>query len=215
MNRRVAALGVCRVVVSACCVHASRRSPARRVPASSACPEPSAPGTHSSFSIGSSTIADMSGRGEGAARIAVARQRSTRFLSRPVVLAAVRPFSSATRSTTPGGDMVRRFIPPPTLLWAALGRVALPNLPDTVDSGGRRRSFEPTSEPGRMAPDVSRRHAGARRTRRRWQGSRVGRAHRRVACSLPKRRRASLVAAVDHSSDEVPGFDASIWRFDR
>ena len=28
--------------------------------------------------------------------------------------------------------MVRRLVPPPTLLWAALGRVALPNLPDTV-----------------------------------------------------------------------------------
>src|SRR5581483_7725723 len=28
--------------------------------------------------------------------------------------------------------LVRRLVPPPTLLWAVLGRVALPNLPDTV-----------------------------------------------------------------------------------
>src|SRR5918999_3623313 len=32
----------------------------------------------------------------------------------------------------PGGDLVRRLIPPPPLLWAALGRLAIPVLPDTT-----------------------------------------------------------------------------------
>jgi hypothetical protein len=32
----------------------------------------------------------------------------------------------------PGPDMVKRFLPPPTLLWAALGRLALPPTPDTI-----------------------------------------------------------------------------------
>jgi hypothetical protein len=32
----------------------------------------------------------------------------------------------------PGGDLVRRLIPPPPLLWAALGRLSLPALPDTA-----------------------------------------------------------------------------------
>jgi len=38
----------------------------------------------------------------------------------------------------PGGDFVRRLIPPAPLLWAALGRLAVPPLPDTtvrVDDG--------------------------------------------------------------------------------
>lgn len=34
--------------------------------------------------------------------------------------------------SAPGGDMVRRMVPPPSLLWAALGRAAVPALPDTA-----------------------------------------------------------------------------------
>jgi hypothetical protein len=36
------------------------------------------------------------------------------------------------RVSAPGGDMIRRLIPPAPLLWAALGRVALPAAADTV-----------------------------------------------------------------------------------
>jgi hypothetical protein len=32
----------------------------------------------------------------------------------------------------PGGDLVRRLLPPPPLLWAALGRLAVPPASDTV-----------------------------------------------------------------------------------
>jgi hypothetical protein len=32
----------------------------------------------------------------------------------------------------PGPDMVKRFLPPPPLLWAALGRLALPPTTDTI-----------------------------------------------------------------------------------
>lgn len=32
----------------------------------------------------------------------------------------------------PGIDLVRRFLPPAPLLWAALGRLALPTTPDTI-----------------------------------------------------------------------------------
>lgn len=38
----------------------------------------------------------------------------------------------------PGPDLLRRMVPPPALMWAALGRLAIPALPDTVvrlDSG--------------------------------------------------------------------------------
>ncbi len=34
--------------------------------------------------------------------------------------------------STPGGDFVNRLLPPPPLLWASLGRLALPEAPDTV-----------------------------------------------------------------------------------
>ena len=34
--------------------------------------------------------------------------------------------------TVPGPDMVKRFLPPPPLLWAALGRLALPPTQDTI-----------------------------------------------------------------------------------
>jgi hypothetical protein len=33
---------------------------------------------------------------------------------------------------TPHADLARRYIPPTPLLWAALGRLAIPRLPDTV-----------------------------------------------------------------------------------
>jgi hypothetical protein len=35
------------------------------------------------------------------------------------------------RMTAPGGDLLRRLIPPPPLLWAALGRLAIPAVADT------------------------------------------------------------------------------------
>ena len=36
------------------------------------------------------------------------------------------------RMTAPGGDLLRRLVPPPPLLWAALGRLAIPSVPDTT-----------------------------------------------------------------------------------
>lgn len=34
--------------------------------------------------------------------------------------------------STPGGDQVRRYLPPVPLLWAALGRLSVPSVADTV-----------------------------------------------------------------------------------
>lgn len=36
------------------------------------------------------------------------------------------------RITAPGGGLVQRLIPPPPLMWAALGRLAIPASPDTA-----------------------------------------------------------------------------------
>ena len=140
----------------------------------------------------------MSGRGDGAARIAAPDSaRLDFFLAGGFGGAAILIRDSLD---APGGDMVRRFIPPPTLMWAALGRVALPNLPDTVDQDGRSRLRADIGNPVAWRLTFRRRYAGPSRTRVRWPGSRVGRAHRLVAHSVPKRRRPSIVTTIDHSS---------------
>lgn len=156
---------------------------------------------------------DMSGRGDGAARIAAPDSaRLDFFLAGGFGGAAILIQDSLE---TPGGDFVRRFIPPPTLMWAALGRVALPNLPDTairVEGGilradiGRpvawRLSFRGDTlvraervAGGRVVEWVER--TDASHVRYRNEGSR-----RSLKLSITRR-------------DEVPAFDASIWRFAR
>ena len=41
-------------------------------------------------------------------------------------------FLIADEVTAPGGDAVQSMLPPPALLWAAMGRLHLPSAPDTV-----------------------------------------------------------------------------------
>ena len=156
---------------------------------------------------------DMSGRGEGVARVASPDSaRLDFFLAGGLGGGAAILIGDSLR--TPGSDMARRFIPPPTLLWAALGRVALPNLPDTVirvdgatlraDIGAPvafRLTFEHDSlvraervEGGRVAEWVER---SGSRMRYRNEGA---------------RRSLQLVVT---RTEHPPGFDASIWRFDR
>jgi hypothetical protein len=121
-----------------------------------------------------------------------------------------------TLRTPPGvGDLMRRLVPPPPLLWAAVGRVALPNLPDTVIR------VDGTT----LRADIGRPVAW----RLSFQGDTLVRAERvdggRVAASI-ERRDATHVRYRDEGArrtlqltitrtDDVPEFDASIWRFDR
>ena len=156
---------------------------------------------------------DMSGRGEGVARVAAPDSaRLDFFLAGGLGNGAAVLIGDSLR--TPGCDMARRFIPPPTLLWAALGRVALPNLPDTVirvdgatlraDIGSPvafRLTFEHDSlvraervDGGRVAEWVER---SGSRMRYRNEGA---------------RRSLQLVVT---RTEHPPGFDASIWRLDR
>ena len=83
---------------------------------------------------------EMSGRGEGAARIASPDSaRLDFFLGGVGSLGGAAVLIGDSLRTPGGGDMIRRLVPPPTLLWAALGRVALPNLPDTAIRSTARR----------------------------------------------------------------------------
>jgi len=70
-------------------------------------------------------------RGEGVARIAAPDSARLDFFVGGG-LGGGRAVLIGQSVRAPGGDLVRRLIPPPPLLWAALGRLALPALPDTV-----------------------------------------------------------------------------------
>jgi hypothetical protein len=156
---------------------------------------------------------DMSSRGDGAARISAPDSaRLDFFLAGGLGGSAVLISDSLE---APGGDAIRRFIPPPTLMWAALGRVALPNLPDTAiriegsvlraDIGrpvAWRLTFHGDTlvraervDEGRVAEWVER--ADPSHVRYRNEGS-----HRSLQLSITRR-------------EEVPGFDSSIWRLTR
>jgi hypothetical protein len=152
---------------------------------------------------------DVTGRGEGVARVAGPDSaRLDLFLAGGFGSGAAILIADSLR--TPGSGLPRRFIPPPPLLWAALGRVALPALPDTtarvdgellrVDIGkpvGWRLTFRRDSlvrleriRDGRIAEWVER------------SGNVV---HYR---SEEARRALSLTIK---RAQEVPPFDASIW----
>jgi len=161
---------------------------------------------------------EMSGRGEGAARIATPDTARLDFvLAGGYGSGAAVLFGDVLQMppNVTGGDLIRRLMPPPPLLWAALGRSALPNLPDTVirvegttlraDVGrpvAWRLTFRGDTlvraervDGGRVAEWVER--SDSTHIRYRNEGSR-----RSLRLTITR-------------SEEVPGFDASIWRFDR
>ena len=157
---------------------------------------------------------DLDTRGEGVARIAAPDSaRLDFFLGGGFGGGAAVLIRDSVQ--IPGGDLVKRLVPPPTLLWAALGRVALPNLPDTViriegetlrANIGRpvawRLTFHGDSlfrvervDDGRVAEWIDRSNPSQIRYR-------------------DERARRSLQLTVTRT-EEVPEFDASIWRIDR
>jgi hypothetical protein len=77
------------------------------------------------------TDGEMSGKGEGLARIASPDSvRLDFFLSGG--MGSGTAILIGDRLDTPGGDMVKRYIPPVPMLWASLGRLVAPPSADTV-----------------------------------------------------------------------------------
>ena len=70
-------------------------------------------------------------RGEGVARIAPPDSARLDFFVGGG-LGGGRAVLIGQSVRAPGGDLVRRLIPPPPMLWAALGRLALPPAADTT-----------------------------------------------------------------------------------
>lgn len=154
---------------------------------------------------------DINARGTGAAQLAAPDSaRLDFFLAGGFGGAAILIGDSLA---IPGPSMVRRLVPPPTLLWATLGRVALPNLADTVI---------------RVVGDTLRANIGQpvawRLTFRsdtlvraeRVEGDRVEEWVERTDAShvqyRNERSRRTLRLTLTRT-EEVPGFDPTIWRF--
>jgi hypothetical protein len=73
----------------------------------------------------------MSSRGEGAARVAPPDSvRLDFFLAGGMGSGAAVLVGETLRA--PGPDLVRKLVPPTPMLWAALGRLAVPALADTT-----------------------------------------------------------------------------------
>ena len=113
--------------------------------------------------------------------------------------------------STPGGDQVRRYLPPVSLLWAALGRLAIPALTDTVAK----------VDAGALRADIGRNPAwrvtfvGDRLTRleRIVDGRRLEWVSRDGADIRYQNERASRSLTLRiSSSNEAPPFDPAIWR---
>jgi hypothetical protein len=113
--------------------------------------------------------------------------------------------------STPGGDQVRRYLPPVALLWAALGRLAVPALPDTVakvDEGalradiGRNPAWRVTFVGDRLS-----------RLERIVDGRRLEWVSRDGADIRYQNERSSRSLTLKiSSSNEAPPFDPAIWR---
>jgi hypothetical protein len=113
----------------------------------------------------------------------------------------------------PGGDLVRRLIPPPPLLWAALGRLALSPAADTTvrvaDGMLRAEVGAPTAWRVSFRGDTMvrlERVAGDRVIEwvERQPSGRVRYRHETA--------RRDLTLVVERFVEESSAFDATIWR---
>jgi len=157
------------------------------------------------------TEGEIQARGEGVARIAPPDSaRVDVFLDGG--FGGGRALLLGDTLLTPGGEEIRRYLPPAPLLWAAFGRLAVPPSADTVarlDDGTLRADVgrDPT---WRATFSGERLMALAR-----IQGGRIVERVERTGdggaryTNDPARR--SLVLTVTRTQG-VPEFDASIWR---
>lgn len=154
---------------------------------------------------------DLRGRGDGVARVAPPDSvRLDLFLAGGNSGGRAVLIDDELRA--PGGAMARSFLPPPPMLWAALGRLHLPPAADTAV---------------RVDGDTVRADIGRDP---RWRVTFVGRDLRRLELIHGDRLQQWVERTADHKVtyrhlranraldlnivrvDTVPGFDATIWR---
>lgn len=213
MNIRNVALFVT-VLVSAACVPrltplSGIESPASRLPRTTF-----APGHRQIVFNWDLSDQDVSARGDGVARLASPDSaRLDFFLGGSVAGGSALLIGDSV--SAPGPDMVRKLIPPAALLWASLGRVALPNLRDTVIRVDGQTLRADIGSP--VAWRLTFRADTLVRAER-VDGGRVAEWMERSDAThiryRDERARRSLQLTLTRM-EEVPSFDASIWHFDR
>lgn len=157
---------------------------------------------------------DMSGRGEGVARIAAPDSlRLDFFIAGGFISGGAVLIGDSLE--TPGPEMTRRLVPPPTMLWAALGRAALPV---TRDTAIRRDGALLRADLGRpVAWRVTYRGDTLVRLEHVEGGRVVEWVDRTAGNDLEYRQQAARRSLKLHITrvEDVTGFDASIWHIDR
>ena len=148
-------------------------------------------------------------RGEGAMRIAAPDSvRVDLFLDGGIAVGYAILIGDKLRATNQ--SQVQRFLPPPPMMWAALGRLAVPALPDTVV----------TTQGDMIYADIGRPAAWRMRVRgtRLMQLSRID--NGRIAESVTRDEGGRLLYEVPGRrklwlgitrEEEVPAFAAAIW----
>lgn len=148
-------------------------------------------------------------RGEGAIRVASPDSaRVDLFLNGGIAVGYAILIGEKLRATNQ--SQVQKFLPPPPMMWAAIGRLAVPALPDTVVTTDGEMIYASIGRPaawrvrirgtrlmqlsridnGRIAESVTRDEGG------------------RLLYEVPGRRKLWLGITRD---EEVPSFDAAIW----
>lgn len=128
MRLRHALLPIALVAAASC---APRARPLVGAPVAAALPDTRLSGAQRIVFRWSFQDGTLVARGEGLARVtAPDSARLDLFLDGG--MGGGTSFLIGDQLTAPGGDMLRRFLPPPPLLWATLGRFAVPPAADTT-----------------------------------------------------------------------------------
>lgn len=154
---------------------------------------------------------DMRGRGDGVARVAPPDSvRLDLFLAGGNAGGRAVLIDDDLRA--PGGLMIRSFLPPPPMLWAALGRLHVPALADTsvrVDGDTTRADIgrDPRWRVTFVGDELTRLELIQGDRLQQWMERAP---HRRVTYRHLRANRALDLTIV--RIDTVPTFDATIWR---
>jgi hypothetical protein len=158
---------------------------------------------------------EMSGKGEGVARIASPDSARLDFFLGGGFGGGGSALLIGDVVQVPGPSLVRKLVPPPALLWAALGRVALPNLADTVIRSDGSILRVDIGQPVAWRLTF---HGDTLARAERVDGGRVREWVERSDATHVQYRdvgaRRSLRLTITRM-DEVPEFDASTWHLDR
>jgi hypothetical protein len=110
----------------------------------------------------------------------------------------------------PHRDQIARVLPPVAMIWAALGRLAVPSLPDTVVTTEGDTVYAEIGRPAAWRATIK---AGRLTQLSRLNGGRVAEVVTRddggrIIYEVPGRRKLWLGII---RNEEVPAFDATIW----